>query len=275
MKKIVTRTITGLVYIALLLIAVLCGQYAFVAIFGLILLLGLYEIEKLFTGGRPAILLYAIDAIASIALFCISFVCLSKGCGDTALISIASTYLFVRESAQLYIKSESAVKSLSTSLSSITMLVVPFMLMNRLYLDVNGDTTLLACLIFIWVNDTGAYCVGTMFGRHRLFERISPKKSWEGFFGGLAFTIVAALIIGTYFSNYFQGFTAIQWVGLAVAVTIFATLGDLAESLIKRNAGVKDSGNILPGHGGILDRIDSLLLVIPGAVLYSLLIAGF
>ena len=118
------------------------------------------------------------------------------------------------------------------------------------------------------MNDTGAFCVGSLIGRHRLFERISPKKSWEGFWGGLFFTIVAAVIIDTYFPAYFSEFDVIRWVGMAIVVSAFSTWGDLAESMVKRTAGVKDSGHLLPGHGGILDRIDSLLFVVPAVLIY-------
>lgn len=111
-----------------------------------------------------------------------------------------------------------------------------------------------------------------MIGNRRLFERISPKKSWEGFFGGLFFTIVSGIVVGVYFPHYFTGLNLYEWIGLSAVVTAFATWGDLIESLIKRNVGAKDSSHILPGHGGILDRIDSLLLVSPAILLYLYII---
>mgnify|MGYP003461984886 FL=1 len=127
---------------------------------------------------------------------------------------------------------------------------------------------LLAIFIFIWLNDTGAYCVGTLIGKHRLFERISPKKSWEGFWGGLILCVISGIAIATWLNSYFNGPQLYGWIVLAAIVSIFSTWGDLCESLIKRSIGVKDSGKILPGHGGILDRIDSLLLVSPTALLF-------
>ena len=117
----------------------------------------------------------------------------------------------------------------------------------------------LSVIILLWVNDTGAYLVGITAGKHPLFERISPKKSWEGFFGGLAFTLLAALFMPAIF-----GVTGrIGWVLIALAVVAGGTFGDLVESLIKRNAGVKDSGRAIPGHGGFLDRFDSILFAWP------------
>ena len=111
-----------------------------------------------------------------------------------------------------------------------------------------------------------------LLGKHRLFERISPKKSWEGVIGGVAVCIAGAYITNYYFNEFFQVPELNIWVGLSVVVAVFATFGDLVESLIKRTVGVKDSGNILPGHGGILDRIDSLLLVAPAVLIYMMLV---
>ena len=127
---------------------------------------------------------------------------------------------------------------------------------------------LLALFIFIWLNDTGAFCVGTLIGKRRLFERISPKKSWEGFWGGLGLCILLAVVISYWFNDVFSGPNLYTWIGLSIVVSVFSTLGDLCESLIKRSIGVKDSGKLLPGHGGILDRIDSLLLVSPTALFF-------
>ena len=126
--------------------------------------------------------------------------------------------------------------------------------------------------MFIWLYDTGAYCVGMLLGRHRLFERISPKKSWEGVIGGIIACVAGAYVTNYWFDEFFQVPDINVWVGLSVVVAVFATFGDLVESLIKRTVGVKDSGNILPGHGGILDRIDSLLLVAPAVLIYLLLV---
>ena len=122
----------------------------------------------------------------------------------------------------------------------------------------------LAMYIFIWINDTGAYLCGITLGRHRLFPRISPKKSWEGSIGGAVFTIASAFAL----SRFFTFMNVWQWIGMAIIVVIFGTFGDLTESMIKRYIGIKDSGNILPGHGGFLDRLDSMLFAIPAVLIY-------
>lgn len=119
-------------------------------------------------------------------------------------------------------------------------------------------------------NDTGAYLSGSLFGKHKLFPRISPKKSWEGSIGGGILVLIIAGVIGYYANsgNNTHLLSMPEWIGLGLVVVIFGTWGDLVESLLKRTIGIKDSGNILPGHGGILDRFDSSLLAIPAATVY-------
>jgi phosphatidate cytidylyltransferase len=138
-----------------------------------------------------------------------------------------------------------------------------------------GAGFVLLMFVLIWLNDTGAFLVGCTLGRHRLFPRISPKKSWEGFFGGMAFCIAAGVAAKLIFPEYFFICSMPAMVGFGIVVCVFATWGDLIESLIKRTAGVKDSGKLLPGHGGILDRIDSLLVVSLATMTYIILLFSF
>ena len=122
----------------------------------------------------------------------------------------------------------------------------------------------LVIYVFIWINDTGAYLTGVTMGRHKLFPRISPKKSWEGSIGGALLTVASAFAVA-----HFCSFMSVwQWVGMALVVVVFGTYGDLTESMVKRHIGIKDSGHILPGHGGFLDRLDSMLFAIPAVVMY-------
>jgi phosphatidate cytidylyltransferase len=122
----------------------------------------------------------------------------------------------------------------------------------------------LAIYVFIWLNDSGAYLSGSLLGKHKLFPRISPKKSWEGSIGGALLTVLSAVVI----ARFYLFMNVWQWVGMALVVVVFGTFGDLTESLIKRHLGIKDSGKMLPGHGGILDRLDSMLFAIPAVVVY-------
>ncbi len=126
---------------------------------------------------------------------------------------------------------------------------------------------ILAIFVFLWVNDTAAYFIGTLIGKHKLIEHISPKKSIEGFIAGVFFTVISSFI----FARLFPDFSIVYWIVFAVIVSLFGTLGDLFESLIKRTSSVKDSGNLIPGHGGILDRIDSLLVATPAVFLYFII----
>jgi phosphatidate cytidylyltransferase len=157
-------------------------------------------------------------------------------------------------------------------------IAMPFALINVLAFEVSPDgmehhfdkLLPLSVFIFLWVNDSGAYCSGSLFGKHKLFPRISPGKSWEGSIGGGIFVLIVSAIIG-YFANngdYPHSLNIIQWMGLGLTVVFFGTWGDLVESLFKRTLGIKDSGNIMPGHGGMLDRFDSSLMAIPASVVY-------
>jgi phosphatidate cytidylyltransferase len=186
------------------------------------------------------------------------------------LLPIAA-YLIGRTIVQLYRPRQNAVHSLERSFFALGYVALPVSMLNGI-VSITAPRLLLGMFIFIWLYDTGAYCVGMLLGRHRLFERISPKKSWEGVVGGVAACIAGAYATHYWFNEFFQVPDLTTWVGLSVVVAVFATFGDLVESLIKRTVGVKDSGNILPGHGGILDRIDSLLLVAPAVLIYLLLV---
>lgn len=150
-------------------------------------------------------------------------------------------------------------------------LLLPIALFNKLYWALNeiyAPLLLLGVFVIIWINDTCAYLVGSSVGRNKIWKEVSPNKSWEGFIGG----VLGGLIAGYFLANYFSILSPLQGAFLGVWICILATMGDFFESALKRTAGVKDSGNILPGHGGILDRIDSILFVIPGVCAYLLLL---
>lgn len=183
-------------------------------------------------------------------------------------------YLFISE---LYTGHKNAINDWAYTMLSQMYIALPFSMLNILAFEnssfdgqVHYDMLLpLSIFIFLWTNDTGAYCSGSLFGKHKLFPRISPAKSWEGSIGGGIFVLIAAGIIG-YLANTGETHTLSipAWLGLGLTVVFAGTWGDLVESLFKRTLGVKDSGNILPGHGGMLDRFDSSLMAIPAAVIY-------
>lgn len=177
-------------------------------------------------------------------------------------------YLIVRLCLQLWITDRNAITSLALSLMSQLYIALPIALMSIPYRV--SPAFLLLLFVLVWVNDTFAFITGCTLGRHRLWERVSPKKSWEGFLGGALFTVAASMGAAWLMPGLFLDLG--HMCALGIVVTIAATLGDLIESMVKRTLGVKDSGHLIPGHGGILDRIDSLLLVIPASVVYLLLL---
>ncbi|MDE7110081.1 MAG: phosphatidate cytidylyltransferase, partial [Muribaculaceae bacterium] len=167
----------------------------------------------------------------------------------------------------LYIKSPTPLANMAKSMMSQLYIALPLGIMSTMG-QWWGTHLILAIFCMIWLNDTGAFIVGSLLGKHRLFERISPKKSWEGFFGGLCFNLIAGALFSNLWADFFGLYGLWQWLVMGVVVTLFATWGDLVESLIKRTLHIKDSGNLIPGHGGILDRIDSLLFVMPAVFIY-------
>lgn len=271
MKKLIIRTITGGIYIVLIIVSLLINSpVLYFALISTFIVIGIWEFNTITNKKEQRNNFTTIlDIIGGIILFFTFYHATTQQSIGISIITPYLIFLIIRNICQLYIKSDNILSSWSYSMMSQLFIALPLALLNVIYNSINPHM-LLAIFIFIWVNDTGAYCVGTMFGKHRLFERISPKKSWEGFWGGLALCIVAAYVLSTWCNYFFNGPNLYTWIGLGVLVSVFSTLGDLCESLIKRSLGVKDSGNILPGHGGILDRIDSLLLVTPAVIAFLL-----
>lgn len=271
MKKIAIRTASGLVYVLLIVGAIVCGGAAFACVFTALTAIGVIECHKLLTGGKYITPMSLLDAVGGSLMFLAVFLGYDSQLSVHPLL-VYLPYLLIRMVAQLYLHDAEGHKTLAASAMTQVYVALPMTLLNVLCYDIATPQLLLAGLIFIWINDTGAYCVGSMIGRHRLFERISPKKSWEGFFGGLLFAIIAGIVLNVYFADYFGAMGLGAWTTYAIVVSVFSTWGDLVESLIKRNAGVKDSSNIMPGHGGILDRIDSLLMVAVATTIFFYLI---
>ncbi|HIY48746.1 MAG TPA: phosphatidate cytidylyltransferase [Candidatus Barnesiella excrementavium] len=276
MKNLLTRTFTGILFIAIITAAVLSGAYTFLCIFGLIALLGYIEFLNLTRFGRPFDqALFVIDLAGACALFLSAFTFSGQLTESLHWASILTylIYLVARPVIQLYVSPDkSPIAGWAYSILGHVYIVLPLALLgvwgyNTEYQLLYGhpEYLLMALFAFIWINDTGAYVVGSTLGRHRLFERISPKKSWEGFFGGLLFCIILAACLNYIIPGLL---TTAQWIVMGILTSVFSTWGDLCESLLKRTAGVKDSGRLLPGHGGILDRFDSELLASPMIFIY-------
>ncbi|MCM1079819.1 MAG: phosphatidate cytidylyltransferase [Bacteroidales bacterium] len=279
-KNLIVRAITGVLFVAALVTCFL-KPISMVFLFTLITGMSIWEYTGLVNENVKDV---SVNRFISTAAGAFLFL------GTSAFVSGMSTaevfipylltiiYLFVSE---LYTGNPNALADWAYTMMGQLYIAVPFSTINVLaFQNVNGYVEYqyllpLSVFVFLWTNDTGAYCSGSLFGKHKLFPRISPAKSWEGSIGGGIFVVVVAALIG-YFSYVSAAFTdpmpltsyIAKWIGLGIVVAVFGTWGDLVESLIKRTIGIKDSGNILPGHGGMLDRFDSSLMAIPASVIY-------
>ncbi len=265
LKSLGVRAITGAVFVTTIVGSILWNQYSFAVVFIAFSAMATAEFYRLVEDmtHTPRGTKF-VDIMGSILLFLTLYIYADKNFDMSGIITVPYlVYFLVRFIMQLYDKVERPLEGWAYSFLGQIYVALPFALCNILYYRFS-PLILLSLFVFIWVNDTGAYLVGCTIGKHRLFERISPKKSWEGFWGGVVLAAATAYVA----SLYIDVLNTWQWVGLALICSVFGTWGDLCESLIKRSLNVKDSGNILPGHGGLLDRFDSVLLAVPAAILY-------
>lgn len=259
MNNFVMRALSGFLFIALIIGSILFTQYSFVSVFSLICGWSVYEFHKLTNRPLEVDVSFFSSILGAGILFLISYL-FASGVVRYPAYSIYGLYVVIVLIAELYRKKQNPVNNWAYFVLGQAFIALPFALLNFiLFISDYQPLILLAVFVTIWVNDTGAYLVGVSIGKHRLFERISPKKSWEGFFGGAA----AALISGYVFSLFIPQISLLNWLIFSEIIVVFGTFGDLMESLVKRTVNVKDSGNVIPGHGGLLDRFDSMLLAAP------------
>jgi phosphatidate cytidylyltransferase len=261
-NNLATRTITGLGFIIVIIGSALLGQNVFSFLFLFITILGLWEFYGLIEkgGAHPNKI---ISILGGVLLF-VTLAINASGYFDGRILLLNIPMLFVLVIAELWRLGEKPFENIAYSILGIVYIALPFGLMTFFFNPVVLSGPLhygivLGYLIILWSSDTGAYVIGSLLGKHRLFERISPKKSWEGSIGGALF----ALLVTYGISFLFTGLSLEKWFVIASLVIVFGTLGDLSESLLKRSLDIKDSGNILPGHGGILDRFDAVLISVP------------
>lgn len=275
----IQRAITGVLFVAVLVGCILYSPLTFGILFTAISALSVYEFVQLMSRYGGVSLNKTITTLGGGYLFLAMMgYCTEAGQGSQVFIPYLVLLLYIMI-AELYLKKENPIGNWAYSMLSQLYVALPFALLNVLAFHYVPDESSisynpilpLSIFVFIWLSDTGAYCVGSLIGKRRLFERISPKKSWEGSIGGGLFSIAASFG----FAHFFPFMPVGEWIGLALVVVIFGTWGDLTESLMKRQLGIKDSGNILPGHGGMLDRFDSAIMAIPAAVIYLYAVSLF
>ena len=275
MNNFIARTITGILFVATIVVCFL-NPTAMIFLFALVTGLTVWEFTGL-VNDRPGVAVNRfISTVAGVYFFLAMAGTCSGFTSSTVFIPYLITIIYLLV-AELYAKQEDPIHDWAYTMMSQMYVVLPFSLPNMLAFRAAPEgimyvyTLPLSVFVFLWVNDTGAYCCGSLFGKHKLFPRVSPGKSWEGSIGGGVFVLAAAALVWYLTDTYDMNPTGMgmwEWMGLGLTVVVFGTWGDLVESLFKRTLGIKDSGNILPGHGGMLDRFDSSLLAIPAAVVY-------
>ncbi len=275
-RNLFTRGITGIVYVCILLFGILYNKYSFVIVFGIILVLALDEFYRLIEQKTPHLISKLFNILFGVTIFLSAYLFLE----ERSILAFPITsliYLLFLFASTIVIKRPDIFNTIIYSVFGQLYITLPLCLLLLISYEYKLPNTIyyyafvLAIFVFIWVNDTFAFLTGITLGKHKLLERISPKKTIEGFIGGISFTVLA----GVGFSFLFIEYNIYFWIGFALIVSLFATLGDLFESLIKRTYKVKDSGTLIPGHGGILDRIDSLLIVVPAIYVYLLITNSF
>lgn len=280
------RLITGTIYIAIILFALLTNSITLLGlVFALFAGLACFEFQSVTQINRHVLMLKIVHAIFTGLFFFVSFAWLLPQVNYSRYLVLLLPYIgywLFYTIGELYRGRKDPIREVAFAFFAHLYIGLPLGLLVLLCLDSSTNVSgslfldrvsqtfwLLPIFSFVWLNDTGAYLVGSQIGKHKLFERISPKKTWEGFLGGMVFTLIGAAIYYWIWPNLIPLWA---WAVLAILSAVFSTWGDLFESFIKRTYGVKDAGNILPGHGGILDRIDSVLFVAyPAYMFLSLL----
>lgn len=282
-SNLIVRTVTGVLFVAVMVAGMAFRPEALILLFALITGLTTWEYCGI-VNQREDISVNRFITTAAAVYLNLAFAGFCGGITPSAVFIpylLTIVYLLV---AELYLKQPNPVNNWAYTMLGQLYIALPLSMIYVLAFIASPDGATrfeslvpLSVFVFLWVNDTGAYCAGSLLGRHKLFPRVSPGKTWEGSVGGGVFVLIAAAVIG-HLAN--QGDTPHllsipQWMGLGLVVTVFGTWGDLVESLLKRTWGIKDSGKLLPGHGGMLDRFDSSLLAIPAAVIYLYTLSFF
>ncbi|MDA3852776.1 MAG: phosphatidate cytidylyltransferase [Bacteroidales bacterium] len=270
-NSLLQRIITGAIFIGIIIAALLYSHYASFVVFGIAMYMTLIEFLQMSASKTISKTHINVLKALMMAVYAATYFYAIGSLSISPLYWLTPFFLILAI-LELFNKEGDTFHNISTAVLSLIYIVLPFSLVN-IMINMDGEFNgefLLIIFFLVWINDSFAYLFGVSLGKHRLWERISPKKSWEGFIGGgLTTLILSGLAARFYFQDLY-----LEIMGLAIIVVIFGTFGDLFESQLKRKFGVKDSGTALPGHGGFLDRLDSFLFIIPIAIVYLQIVAS-
>lgn len=270
LSNLTQRIITAIIGVSIILVGLFYNEWSFLVLFctiGVLAQMEFYKLVKLDENLPNRIYGTMCGLALNVALFLVEHGHISANVLYAIFPAVAVTFFI-----KLYKKEEKPFTNVAFTVLGIFYVALPFALIHVISMSRGSfdPKLVLGCLIILWMSDSGAYITGRTFGRRKLFERISPKKTWEGFIGGAIFALIAAFIQ----SKWFVMLSASEWVIVAVIIVIAGTYGDLVESQFKRSIDIKDSGSIIPGHGGFLDRFDGLILSIPFIVAFLKLFEG-
>lgn len=296
-RSFLQRAVTGLLLVALMIWAILYGPYAFLVFFSILLFGILWEFYTLINVSKEVHIFRPMHSLGGMLIFICTFFESSHLTSNTVFLFYLA-YMMLMFISRLYTRQENPIRELAYIIMGQVYIACPIALLSSIAFHTlafpMGETLrdycpifVLSLFFFIWINDTGAYLTGmtcsSLMKTHKLFPRVSPKKTWEGVWGGMIF----AMLLGWGLSydpvwdflgiNLKDGMplSHIEWIGMGLVVSVFSTFGDLIESFVKRAVGVKDSGNILPGHGGLWDRFDSLIMATPALLIYLAIVTLF
>lgn len=268
MSNFLKRTLSGALFVLIIIGAIILGRYSFFAIFLTVTIASLFEFYRMSFKARirPQ---YIYGIVLGAVIFVTNYLYASGQIGHYSFLGLIPL-IFSIFIVELFRSHPRPMHNIAFTILGLLYVAFPMSLLNYFALSYSSyrvgfrTDLLLGFFILVWANDTGAYLVGTSIGKHKLFPSVSPKKSWEGLIGGFLSTLLAAWII----SLFFQEISLAHWLVIGMITATMSVFGDLVESLFKRSVGVKDSGKFLPGHGGFLDRFDSLLLAVPVLFVY-------
>ncbi len=262
MNNFTLRTITGAAFVIVIIGSVIINHWLFASLFFFIALAGYWEYSRI----SRALNAYP-SRLAGLLLSALTYLLIVSW--NFQIIPDQGLYFLllvpvIIVTVELTRKTSTSLLNVATTLFGLAWVIVPLAMLSGFFNLTEEHKwretgLLLGFFLILWINDSGAYIFGSWFGKHKLLERISPKKSWEGFVGGA----LAGLLVAYTISSSFTEFTVFEWLLIGIVIIVFGTIGDLTESMFKRNAGIKDSGKILPGHGGVLDRFDAVLVAAP------------